>query len=100
VGLPSMAHGLEAYGDGYGAFWVADRLRAAAAFLPDASVDWPIVSARAMRYFVRTALKLSKLLSRSALDETHSEKTRDLLFDVGAGLNLSSFSRSERACSS
>jgi len=81
AGAPSMKVGLEAFANAYGAFWVADRLRAAAAFAPDASVDWPVVSARSMRYFVRTALKLSKLLSRSALDQTRSLKTRDLLFE-------------------
>jgi hypothetical protein len=52
------------YANAYAVYWIGDRLRSAAATSDVASVEWPVISARAMRYYVRVSLKLAKLSAR------------------------------------
>jgi hypothetical protein len=60
------------YADAYAVFWIGDRVRAAAATLDDAVIDWPAVSARAVRYFIRVSLKLAKLTVMDARQPDHT----------------------------
>jgi hypothetical protein len=83
---PSTEEGLVAFGNAYGAFWIADRLRASAAFQPDASIAWSIVSARSMRYFVRTSLKLAKFLDRlRSRDDVHLQSQSNEFYVLARG---------------
>ena len=64
----------ERYAHAYAVFWLGDRVRAGAATLDDSEISWPAVSARAMRYFIRVALKLAKLTALPAVDGRTPER--------------------------
>jgi hypothetical protein len=65
-----LAVSQERYAHAYAVFWIADRVRSNAATLDDSAIQWPAVSARAMRYFVRVALKMAKLTALGASGTT------------------------------
>ena len=65
-----LALSQERYAHAYAVFWIADRVRSNAATLDDSAIQWPAVSARAMRYFVRVALKMAKLTALGASGAT------------------------------
>jgi hypothetical protein len=67
---------LSVYVSAYASFWIADRIRSGAAIAERGSTRWPSVSARAMRYYVRVSLKLSKLLGRKAFDARDDDDAR------------------------
>lgn len=64
------------YAHSYAVFWVGDRVRAMAATRDLSEVNWPAVSARAMRYFVRISLKLGKLGAKQAATSEGTERER------------------------
>lgn len=80
------------YAAAYAAYWIGDRVRSSSATSDSRSVDWPAVSARASRYFVRTSLKLSKHLAyRASISEIGLE--RDNLSDSAAAFHVYAMTR-------
>ena len=65
------------YCNAYAVFWIGDRVRAQAATRDLASVAWPAVSSRAMRYYIRVTLKVAKLAARRAGSTEPSHRLDD-----------------------
>lgn len=60
-------------------FWIADRLRSYSATKTSANLHWPLASPRAMRYFIRTCLKLARLLTLWDTQGRHHDTANWLL---------------------
>lgn len=51
---------VRAYASAYALYFLSDRLRSSAAMLARSTPNWPAVSSRASRFYVRCALKIAK----------------------------------------
>lgn len=60
---------LSQFAKSYAYFWVADRVRSAAATCDSDEVEWPLISARSTRYYVRVCLKMAKIIASFARNE-------------------------------
>jgi hypothetical protein len=80
------------YAAAYAAYWLGDRIRSSSATSDLRSVEWPAVSAKATRYFIRTGLKMAKHLAhRASLSEEGIVKER--LARSAAAFHLHALSR-------